>query len=337
MMKSSVALSLATLLSLTTIAGCFVESDSIDEVDPDEDVDAQDLIPIDGPYPTKPPPDTASTVTFFQNANFTGLQTTVTLTPVMGLEKMVTIPYSQVGAVGTAGAKSLRLTCGTRETALQLYAAANNTVAYLGWVTSTGAGELACTPGQTVSLALPTPLGLTTVKSVKALMHPLGSRLPIDFTGAFPTHFAAALDAELGDGAVRDGYPKLKSGGSRTFRIEQHFKLDDTFCFERKASATLSITLNGPGDVSAVVSSWYVDTPSWPEPAPLGSECQSGMESEFKAGMDTLAQHLRDTLSMSLTAFANGKCRQLQYFDHAAPENFQLVSAGAELPLANCE
>lgn len=238
-------------------------------------------------------------------------------------------PAPTRGAGRHARSGTVALTPGN---AAALYAAANTSTAYVNWIASS-ADELTCVPGQTVSLALPNVSGLSAVKSAKALLHPLGSRLPLDFTGPFPTHWSASLDAQLPDGASRNGGPRIKSGSSRGLRIEQRFYLDDPGCFERAASATFAVTLNGPGDVSAVVSSWYVDTPAWPEPW----DCQTPMEDAFEAGMNDIAQRLRDSLSLQLTAFSGGGCRALQYFEHRAPDAFFIVSAGATLPLTSCE
>ncbi|NUP14118.1 MAG: hypothetical protein HOW73_49425 [Polyangiaceae bacterium] len=332
----------ASMLVLVSASGCASEWDSEEVGDIDlEDADAEDFVIWDPPPggtvfdPGGPPPETATSITFYANNNFTGAAVTQQFTATSGgPELMGFVRWSQLSAAMPSGARSVRMTCGTRKSRVLLYQAANTSTSFSSWSNTSSPEQLECEAGQQVSAVFPTSFGPTVARSAAVVLHPYsGYRYDVSFTSFFGPSWEEALDEQLPDGASRNGAPVMTMLTSRTFRLRQNLKLNHWACFERSGFFTLDVRLNGPGDVSVSVVDSYVDQAEWPEPW----DCWTNMKNKLSAGASDAADTLEAELPLQLTQFAFGDCMSIQYFVPITPRNFDIVSAGVEYFMSECD
>jgi hypothetical protein len=207
--------------------------------------------------------DYPSTVTFYENANFTGAQLAVQIQPNGSLNEIVDlIPRGEIEAAGLLSKiSSVRLQCGNRASRVVLFRAHNTATNFGSWITGSAVRPLDCEPNETVSVNLHTeaPLLANLVGSAYFVRH-ANKVVWHEFSTEVRDGWIQAMQTELPSGASADGEPQLKLTSGARFTLRQDLVLDDLLCGEHSANLNLAARLYQDRHFEVTVLSTYVDT-----------------------------------------------------------------------------
>lgn len=238
-----------------------------------------------------------STLTFYENQDFTGASYTVQVDATTN-ENVRLIPKTEIESAGMLSRVSaVRLACGTRAANVTLFDAWNTGTSLGSWSPYSKAAMLSCAANQVQqkNLHYDAPELADRVASVYFVGHASKSSTAL-FSSVVISNWNAALQ-ELPSGATASGGPILQLRGSSLFSLRQNLKLDDWKCGKRSAYFILNASMNqADRTFSVTVASSYVDS-GWGDSWGCRDKMKSALDSaavdaaaDLDAGLESLAQ-----------------------------------------------
>ena len=252
--------------------------------------------PAVGPQKQSPPPptpkETPTTLTLFDNPDFTGTSYVVQLQPPPAVQAARIITMSEVTAAGLAGkVSSARIACGSRPSRVSLFD--------IDWGQFSIGTMIECSAGQTAEINLSASVGAPFDNKINAAVLVVHVRSTDNQPHllTLSTLFAAAwklqLQKALGSHAASTG-TQIWLTDVQDFEIEQHLQLSHFGCTSRGASFKIRVNMTvshfKPVFKGYGISS-YVDSG-------LGDiwGCQSGMSSSLTGAMSEAITSLQEQL-----------------------------------------
>jgi len=273
-----------------------------------KDSAASGIVTNTGVAKVPPPlPDTATTLTFYENSDRTGATYSVQLQPpplVYATRQVTTAEITSAGLYGKVSA--VRIQCGTRASRAALFD--------IDWGEFSSGYMIQCLPNQTSDVNLvnvTNPRTLDNKINAAALVDHVRSpdggthSLPLSFP--FKSVWLSSLKAQLpGSATVKDTWIWLDD--FQNIHIQQFLQLDSKFCTARTASFEIRITLSTKGfapvftviPVSQNVDGGFGDL--W--------GCHSGMVSGLADGVKKIVAGL----NQALPGFITGTDSNVYYF-----------------------
>jgi hypothetical protein len=238
-----------------------------------------DLAPIGTEFPSR--------VTFFSEAGLWGDSLTIEAPVSEPIETVRLVTNTDLDDANLRKRiSSVRLQCGSRQSQVVLFTAANM------WSEFGDAQPFYCEPCQTEEINLHTDASWIAdrVGSVYFVAHARQAHV-IPLSVLVTNSWMQQLD-DLPSGAEADGGPRLHLISFFAFTLRQNLTLDHWSCGDRGAYFKLFASLNQNGSFSVSVSETYVDS-GWGD----AWGCRSQMESELKDAAADAAHQLRDGLN----------------------------------------